>query len=301
MTTRSTGKAPQETTREAPSQTVPESDVISVEISDHIATVWLDRPDKLNAFAPNFWDDLPRVMEHLGADPEVRVVVIQARGAAFTAGIDLIAFGPMMIGGGSLEHDASDTSSPVARRQALYRSIKRLQHTFTAIADCPKPVIAAIHGYCLGAGINLITACDIRIASADATFSVRETKIAMVADVGTLQRLPKIIDPGRVAELMYTGKDFGSKEAYDMGLVTRICEDVDDLHHQARELALEIASNSPLVVQGAKAVLKAGENRSVEEALDYMALWNAAFINSNDFTEAISAFIEKRPPEFTGT
>ena len=281
--------------------TTPESDVISVEISDHIATVWLDRPDKLNAFAPNFWEDLPRFMEHLGADPEVRVVVIQARGAAFTAGIDLIAFGPMMMGGGSLDQDASDASSPVAKRRALYGSIKQLQHTFTSIADCPKPVIAAIHGYCLGAGVNLITACDIRIASADATFSVRETKIAMVADVGTLQRLPRIVDPGRVAELMYTGKDFGSQEAYDMGLITRICTDVDDLHLRARELASEIASNSPLVVQGAKAVLRAGANRSVEEALDYMALWNAAFINSNDFTEAISAFIEKRPPEFTGT
>lgn len=283
------------------SSQTPGSDVISVEVEDHIATVWLDRPDKLNAFAPDFWDDLPKIMNHLSEDPEVRVVVIQARGKAFTAGIDLIAFGPLMMSGGNLEGSKEAESSPVKDRQDLYRSIKRLQQTFTSIADCPKPVIAAIHGYCLGAGLNLITACDIRFAARDSVFSVRETKIAMVADVGTVQRLPKIVDPGRVAELVYSGRDFGADEAFAMGLVTRVCDDADDAQRQARELAVEIATNSPLVVQGAKAVLRAGENRSVDEALDYMALWNAAFINSNDFTEAIMAFLEKRPPEFTGT
>jgi enoyl-CoA hydratase len=279
---------------------MPASDVISVDIENHIATVWLDRPEKLNAFAPDFWEDLPAVMEHLGADTDVRVVVIQGRGKAFTAGIDLVAFGPLMVGGGGLS-GSGQPASEVAKRRDLYQSIKKLQHTFNSIADCPKPVIAAVHGYCIGAGVDLITACDIRMASSDATFSVRETKIAMVADVGTMQRLPKIVDPGRVAELVFTGKDFGADEAYDMGLITRICDDAADVHRQANQLATDIAANSPLVVQGAKAVLKAGANKTVEEALDYMALWNAAFIASNDFTEAITAFIEKRPPDFTGT
>lgn len=280
---------------------IPQSAVLAVEIADHVATVWLDRPTKLNAFAPEFWEDLPRIMDHLGTDPAVRAIVIQGRGRAFSAGIDLVAFGPSMMGGGGLNGSGDQPLSPVAQRRDLYRSIKHLQQTFNSIADCPKPVIAAVHGVCLGAGVDLITACDIRFASEDAVFSVRETKIAMVADVGTLQRLPKIIDPGRVAELVFTGKDFGASEAYDMGLVSRVCESVEDVQQQAHELAREIAANSPLVVEGAKAVLKAGENRSIDEALDYMALWNAAFIASNDFTEAISAFIEKRDPDFTGT
>ena len=183
----------------------------------------------------------------------------------------------------------------------LFRSgIKKLQRTFSAIADCPKPVIAAIHGHCIGAGIDLITACDIRYASADATFSVRETKIAMVADVGTIQRLPAIVDPGAVAEIVFTGRDFDAQEAKDMRLVSRVFSDAESTYTAALALAGEIAANSPLAVQGAKAVLSAGEGRSAEENLDYVALWNAAFIQSNDFVEATMAFLQKRPPEFTG-
>lgn len=280
---------------------LPTSDVISVEISDHIATIWLDRPEKLNAFAHDFWFDLPPIMEHLGDDPEVRAVVIQGRGRAFTAGIDLVAFSPAMIAGGGLGAQGGSNESSASKHQKLYHSIRDLQRTFTSVAECPKPVIAAIHGYCLGAGISLITACDIRLAARDATFSVRETRIGLVADVGALQRLPTIVDPGRVAELTYTGKDFGASEALAMGLISRVCDDEDDVQKQARKLAVDIAANSPLVVQGSKAVLKAGETRSIEEALDYMALWNAAFLASNDLTEALTAFIEKRPPEFTGS
>jgi enoyl-CoA hydratase len=161
-------------------------------------------------------------------------------------------------------------------------------------------VIAAVHGHCIGAGIDLITACDIRYSSADAIFSVRETKIAMVADVGTIQRLPQIIDPGRVAEVVYTGKDFAADEARDMGLVSRVFADADATYDAALDIAGDIAANSPLAVQGAKAVLSAGEGRSVEENLDYIALWNTAFLHSNDFVEATMAFLEKRPPDFTG-
>ncbi len=167
----------------------------------------------------------------------------------------------------------------------------------TSIADCPKPVIAAVHGYCIGAGVDLITACDVRLASPDAIFSVRETRIGMVADVGTMQRLPRVIAPGHVAELAFTGKDITADRAKEIGLVNDVFPDV---HAAARELAGTIAANSPLAVQGAKAVLKAGENRSIEEALDYMALWNAAFLQSNDLQEAMMANLEKRLPEFKG-
>ena len=122
----------------------------------------------------------------------------------------------------------------------------------------------------------------------------------MVADVGTLRRLPNIIDPGRVAEIVYTGKDFGADEALAMGLVSRVVDDAEGVHKAAWETAREIAANSPLAVQGAKAVLRAGEGRTVAENLDYMALWNSSFIASNDFIEATMAFLQRRPPEFTG-
>jgi enoyl-CoA hydratase len=284
------------------SNAIPTSDVITVEVHDHIATLWLDRPEQRNAFAPDFWLDLPPIMESLGEDPEVRVVVIAARGDAFTVGIDLKAFGPALMSGGAAlpEEGAAEPGSDVARRMALRSSIKTLQRTFSSIADCPKPVIAAVHGYCIGAGLNLVTACDIRYASEDAVFSSRETKIAIVADVGTMQRLPKIIDPGSVAELVYTGRDITAHEALTMGLVTHVSADADSVQAHAMGIAQSIAANSPLAVQGSKAVLKATEDLSVEDGLDYVAVWNSSFVSSNDLTEAISAFVQKRPPEFTG-
>ena len=175
-----------------------------------------------------------------------------------------------------------------------------MQDTFTSLAECPKPVIAAVHGYCIGAGVDLITACDIRFASRDAIFSVRETKLAMVADVGTLQRLPAIVDPGWLADIVYTGRDFDADEAQGHGLVTKLADDGTGVLALARETAEAIAANSPLAVQGSKAVLRAGEDMSVDTHLDHVALWNAAFIQSNDFAEGAMAFLEKRPPEFTG-
>ncbi len=279
---------------------IPPSDVVTVEFDGHVATVWLDRPDKRNAFAPEFWEDFPRIMETLGDDDETRVVVIAARGTSFTAGIDLMAFAPMFTSGGVDPTDPSPPSSDVGRRKALYRSVKRLQRAFTSVAECPKPVIAAVHGHCIGAGVDLITACDLRFASTDAIFSVRETKLAMVADVGTLQRLPRIVNPGYVADVVFTGRDFDAAEAHEMGLVTRVLPDAATLHRTAAEVAAQIAANSPLAVQGAKAVLAAEADMPVDAALDHIALWNAAFIQSNDLVEAVTAFMEKRPPEFTG-
>jgi enoyl-CoA hydratase len=279
---------------------IPQSEVLSVEFDGHIATVWLDRPEQRNAFAQEFWTELPELMDALGRDEETRVVIIAARGPSFTVGIDLKAFGPIFMSGGVDPTLNPMPMSDVGKRRAMYEGLKKMQRTFSSIADCPKPVIAAIHGYCIGAGVDLITACDIRYSSADATFSVRETKIAMVADVGTVQRLPRIIDPGRVAEIVYTGRDFDAEEARDMRLVSRVFPDADATYMAALGVAGEIAANSPLAVQGAKAVLSAGEGRTVAESLDYIALWNAAFLHSNDFVEATMAFLEKRPPNFTG-
>ena len=272
---------------------------VTIERRGHVAVVWLDRPDHRNAFAPTFWTLFPSVIEELGDDPEIRAIVVAARGPAFTVGLDLKAFGPAMVTG-DLDPAAPAPASPVAQRVQTRRLVKTMQRTFSSLAECPKPVIAAIHGYCIGAGVDLITACDIRYAALDATFSIRETRLAMVADVGTLQRLPRIIDPGSVAELAYTGRDFDAAEAASNGLVTRILPDADAVVVAAIETADAIAANSPLAVQGTKAVLRAGDGRTVDEALDYVALWNAAFLHSNDLGEAMASYVERRTPEFRG-
>lgn len=278
----------------------PASDVVTVEQHGHVAVVWLDRPKKRNAMAPEFWTDFPAILDALGADSAVRVIVIAARGPSFTVGLDLMVFGPAVMSGDIAAITGETSPSDVAKRRNTYEQVKLMQRTFSSIADNPKPVIAAIHGHCIGAGVDLTTACDVRLAAADSVFSVRETRIAMVADVGTLQRLPYIIDPGRVAELVYTGRDWDAAEALTIGFVNAVYDDADAVQKAAFEMAEQMASNSPLAVQGSKRVLSAARRRAVEEGLDYVALWNSAFLYSDDLAEAIQAFVEKRPPEFKG-
>jgi len=272
---------------------------ITVEHRDRVAIVWIDVPKRLNALAPDFWIEFPAAIEALGSDDDVRAVVVAGKGRAFTVGLDLEAFGPALASG-TMDGDAEPPGSPVAQRVALRQMIKTLQHTVSSVAECPKPVIAAVHGWCIGAGVDLITACDIRYAAANAKFSIRETKLAMVADVGTLQRLPGIIDPGSVAELAYTGRDFDAGEAASLGLVSKVLPDFDATLDAAMETAELIAANSPLAVQGTKAVLRAGDGRTIDEALDYVALWNTAYLQSDDLAEAVAAFVEKRDPKFEG-
>ena len=272
------------------------STVFSVERDGNVATLWLDSPERRNAMGPDLWRDLPVLVDELAADDEVRAIVLAAKGPCFTVGLDLKTMGGAIAGDGG-----GGGSSLAARSTRFLGEVKRLQDSVTSLERCPKPVIAAIHGYCLGGGIDLITAADIRLASADAIFSVRETKIAIVADVGTLQRLPRIIGKGHVAELAYTGKDITAERAAQIGLVNDVLPDQDALLKAAQAMAAEIAANSPLAVRGTKAVLKACENRSIEEGLDYVGVWNAAFLQSNDLIEAMTAFMEKRPPNYTGT
>jgi enoyl-CoA hydratase len=219
------------------------------------------------------------------------VIILAGRGEAFTVGIDI----------GMLAGLRPSGPSPARANFHIYTEIKRLQETVNCLADTAKPVIAAIHGYCLGAGANLISACDIRIASSEATFSIRETRMGLVADIGALQRLPGIVGNGVTAEMAMTGADYPASWALDKGLVSRVFESTDDLMAGARSLAEEIASNSPLVTQGIKRVLQANDGRTIDQALDYMAQWNSSFLVSNDLMEAMSAFMEKRDPDFTGT
>jgi enoyl-CoA hydratase len=286
-----------------------ESPVLTIEMQETVATVWLDRPEARNAMGQDLWRDLPRAMEVVSNDPEVRVVVVAAKGPHFSVGLDLKAMGGLLSGSGSGssggggdgggEHQ-STPPSVATRARGTRAEVLRLQDSITSVARCPKPTIAAVHGYCIGGGVDLISACDIRLASADAVFSVREAKMAIVADLGSLQRLPSILSAGHVAELAFTAKDISAARAKEIGLLNDVAADADGVLKAAYELAAEIAANSPLAVQGTKAVLAANEGKTVAQGLDYVATWNAGMLPSDDLTEAVVAFMEKRSPKFTG-
>lgn len=272
--------------------------VLAVEQDSHVATLWLDRPEKRNAMGMPFFAELPRVMDELGSDPEVRAVVLAARGPAFSVGLDLHALAGITAQGGA--DGAATTGSDAARAARTHRSILALQDSIGSVAACQKPVVAAVHGYCLGGGVDLVSACDIRVAAADAVFSVRETRMAMVADIGSLQRLPLILSMGHVAELAYTGKDIDAAHALRIGLVNQIEADQPAALAAARAMASEIAANSPMAVQGTKAVLAEIHRAQVAAGLRYVAAWNAGMLRSSDLEEAVRAFFERRPPEFSG-
>jgi enoyl-CoA hydratase len=244
----------------------------------------------MNAMSEDMWTDIPRAMAELDADDSARVIVLAGEGKAFSVGIDVELLAGIRPTG----------RSPAEANKKLYDKIKEFQHTASCLSDSPKPVIAAVHGYCLGAGMDLITACDLRVASRDAVFSVRETRMGLVADIGTLQRLPKLIGPAQTALLALTGKDIDATKAREIGLVVDLYEDREALFAGATNLADQIAAMSPLVTQGVKRVLAANEGRTTAEALDFVAQWNACHLFSEDLREAMSAFAEKRVPDFKG-
>lgn len=285
------------------------SSVLTLEHDERgFSTLWLDRPEARNAMGLAFWADLPRAMGALSSDPRVRAVVLAARGSHFSVGLDLKEMAGLLTGDGlGASPSALDTDSPAprmstaARAFATRQAVATMQRAVTAVADCPKPVVAAVQGYCLGGGMDLITACDLRLAAADATFSVRETRMAIVADLGTLQRLPRIVGAGHAAEMALTGRDVGAERALAMGLVNTIFADADALRDGARELGAELAALPPLAVQGTKAVLEANDGRTVREGLDYVATWNAGMLGSDDLAEAVTAFMERRQPRFSGS
>jgi enoyl-CoA hydratase len=272
------------------------SDVLTLEIKGHVATLWLDRPEKRNAMSQVFIADLPRAMAAIGEDSAIRVAVIAARGKSFSVGIDLASLGN--VGGGKGGEAVSGASASLRQMEAT----RAFQNAITSVAQCPVPVIAAIHSHCIGAGMDLVTACDIRLAAEDVIFGVRETKIGIVADVGTLQRLPAIVGAGQVAELAYTGKDIGAAREEKIGLVNDVYVDAEAVYAAALELAEEIAANAPLAVRGTKFVLQQGEDLTTEQSLLLNGLWTmVTTLNSNDLGEAMQAFMEKRPANFTGT
>jgi enoyl-CoA hydratase len=265
-----------------------------VEKADGIAEVVLVGPGKGNAMGPAFFRELPEVFQVLDRDAAVRVVIVRGDKGVFTYGLDLKAIaGDLMplLAPGNL----------AGERTKLLDLIMEMQRGFDAVERCRKPVIAAIAGPCIGGGVDLVSACDVRIASRDVKLSVREVKIAIVADMGSLARLPRIIGHGHTRELAFTGRDIDADRALRIGLVNDVYDDEAKLLEAARTMAREIAANSSVVVQGVKQVLAFGEGSKIAEAERFVAVWNAAFLASNDLTEALTAFMERRPPRFSGT
>lgn len=267
--------------------------VIRLHREGPVAEVILNNPDKLNAMAPVFFEEIKAAFEEIDGDDSIRVAILWAEGRHFTAGLDLNAASQNLLGMGG-------DGSQATKNGELYRYIRHLQACFTAPEKCRKPVIAAVHGLCIGGGVDLTTACDIRVCTEDCAFTIHETKIAIVADVGTLQRITAIVGKGMAREMAYTGKRIHADAALRSGLVNHVYGTKDALLAGARELAAEIAANSPLAVQGTKAVLQYSEAHSIDEGLEFVAQWNAARLHSKDLMEAMMAFMEKREPQFQG-
>lgn len=268
--------------------------VIRIDRDEHVAEIVLDSPERLNAMAPAFFHEMRQAYQEIDADDSVRVAIVWAEGRHFTAGLDLKAAAQGVVGG-------DNGKSQARRNQDTYDLIKDWQDCFSWAGKCKKPIIAAVHGHCIGGGVDLTTACDIRLCTKGATFSIHETKIAIVADVGTLQRITNVVGKGMAREMAFTGARLGAERALHCGLVNAVYDDKEALLAGARALAQEIAANSPFAVQGTKQVLNFSDEHSLDEGLEYVAQYNSAFLHTDDMHEAIQAFLEKRQPEFTGT
>ena len=264
-----------------------------VDIENHIANLVLSRPNELNTMSRDFWVELGDVLEEINKNSEVRVVVMSSTGKHFCAGMDLNAFSNGV-------DNIPDEKKPDHARigEAVYRVAKELQEYISTLEKIRVPVIAAIHGGCIGGAVDLVTACDIRLASDDAFFCIQEVNIGMAADVGTLQRLPKIIPDSKMREMAYTGRRMYAEEAKETGLVSDTYKSQEDMLKAANSLAKEIASKSPVAIYGLKAVMNYSRDHSVSESLEYNALWSGAMLSQKDMTEAMTANIEKREASF---
>ncbi len=276
--------------------TIPELNTIEIVLHGpdshdaHIAEVRLSRPDRSNAMNDAMWHELRKAFQWADAESEVRVVLLTGAGRHFCSGIDrsLLANVQAVV----------DHADPARSHERLLRLILDMQVCLTSVERCRKPVIAAIQGACIGAGVDLVTCCDMRYGAADAQFSVREIDVGMVADVGTLQRLPHLVPDGVARELAFTGRMLDAGEAQEIGLINREFETHEALQEGVKKIARSIAGKSPLAVRGTKEMLNYGRDHSVADGLNYVATWNAAMMMSADLSEAMGAQREKRVPKF---
>lgn len=268
----------------------PGFDTLALNLDGAIAEVRLARPERSNALNATMWQEIRQAFEWIDCAPDIRVAILTGEGRHFCAGIDL-----SMLAGVKQQIAAADGARS---REALRRLILDLQDCLTAIERCRKPVIAAIHGACVGGALDLVTCCDLRYAAADAIFSIKEIDIGMVADVGILQRLPRLIGDGLTRELAYTGRNMDATEAAASSLVSRVFGDISGLTAGVREIARQIAARSPLAIRGTKEVINFSRDHSIADGLNFVATWNAAMLLSDDLNESLQAQLQKRPPTY---
>ena len=264
-----------------------------VKTKDHICNLVLNRPNELNTMTRDFWVELGDALEEINRDSDVRVVILSSTGKHFCAGMDLSAFSN---GVDDIPNDKKPDHARVG--EVVYRTAKELQSYISKLEEIRVPVIAAVQGGVIGGALDLITACDMRFASNDAFFCIQEINIGMAADVGTLQRLPKIIPDSKMREMAYTGRRMLADEAKDSGLVGEIYETQDEMLKAVHKLAAEIASKSPVAIYGLKAVMNYSRDHNVSDSLDFNALWSGAMLSQADMTEAMTAQMEKRDASF---
>lgn len=262
-------------------------EALSLDVANGIAHVQMIRGDAFNTMNKAFWSEMVAVFCKIEDDPTARVVVFSAQGKHFTSGLDLNDFGAGLMG---------TDSEPARKAEAQRRTILYMQNTMSVIDRCRLPVLVAIQGACIGGGIDLISACDIRYCAADAFFSIQETNIGLTADVGTLQRLPHILPHGIVRELTFTGRRMMAAEAREWGLVNQVFDNADALQSGVMAIAAEIAAKSPIVTVGNKEMLNYARDHSIQDGLNYIATWNAAMLSRADIGEAFAAKSEKREP-----
>lgn len=259
--------------------------------AEFVKHVEMNRPNKLNAMNVEFWREITECFNKLADDEDCRVVILSGAGKVFTSGLDLSD-------NGLFEIMMSDTD--VSRKAfKMSKIIPMFQNSFTAIENCPKPVIAAVHSACIGGGIDMTSACDIRYCTQDAWFQIKEVDVGLAADVGTLQRFPKIVgNDSLTRELTYTARKFFSDEAKSIGFVSRILQDKEQLMKTALDTARTIASKSPVAIQGSKINLIYSRDHSVSEGLDYNAKWNMVMLQSEDTMKAATGLMNKTKPVF---
>ncbi|MCB1270570.1 MAG: crotonase/enoyl-CoA hydratase family protein [Microthrixaceae bacterium] len=261
--------------------------------SDGVAHLQLRRGDELNTMLPSFWEELPRIVEEIDRNASARVIVISSTGRHFSAGMDLSVFtgdNGLAAGGGSDDKGR--------RASALWMLVQHLQDSFTALERARVPVLAAIQGGCIGGAVDMVCAADMRYCSADAFFCVQEINIGMTADVGTLQRLPKLIPEGVARELAYTGDRMPAERALEVGLVNRVFEDHETLVEGTLEVAARIAAHSPLAIWGTKEAINYARDHSVADSLHQIAGWQSGMFVGSDMAEEFAAKAEGREPSF---
>jgi len=263
---------------------------LTVTIEGHIARITLDRPDRLNAMNADFWNELPAAVRALDAGGEVRAIVIDANGKHFTAGLDLGMFGTPA--------DPADATARVQKAARFRHNTALMQQTFSALEDCRVPVIAALHGGCIGGGVDLISACDLRYASRDAYLTVYEINVGLTADVGTFPRLCKLLPEGIVRELAYTGRRMGAEEGERRGLFNEVLDSKEAALERALEVAREIADKSPLAVHGCKRMITYARDHNTADSLDYVVTWNAGMLHTEEVMAAVTAGKTGQPGDY---